>query len=142
MLRRSYEWAQQVQFKRTSNLGDVIIPVAAVPDDGTTKEYASKVYPAPAGSEVAEALKNAAEETKVRYHVGMVRTTDAFYGASDFDGIVERYQELGILSFEMECAAVFTVAKLRGLKAGAVLGVVRNIVTEKLKFSIFSSLTL
>ena len=31
----------------------------------------------------------------------------------------------------MECAAVFTVAKLRGLKAGAVLGVVGNIVTEK-----------
>jgi uridine phosphorylase len=71
-----------------------------------------------------------------------IRTNDAFFGASDFAGIVKRYQRLGILSFEMECAAVFTVAKLRGLKAGAVLGVVRNIVTEKLKFSIFSSLTL
>jgi uridine phosphorylase len=31
----------------------------------------------------------------------------------------------------MECAAVFTVAKLRGLKAGAVLGVIGNIVTEQ-----------
>jgi uridine phosphorylase len=31
----------------------------------------------------------------------------------------------------MECATVFTVAKLRGLKAGAVLGVVGNIVTGK-----------
>lgn len=45
--------------------------------------------------------------------------------------LVKRYQQSGILSFEMECAAVFTVAKLRGLKAGAVLAVVGNIVTEK-----------
>jgi len=51
----------------------------------------------------------------VRYHIGEGRTNDAFYAALDFEGIVKRYQQLGILSFEMECAAVFTVAKLRGL---------------------------
>ncbi len=112
-------------------LGDVLIPVAAVRDDGTTKEYVNDDYPADASSEVVGALKNAAEEAEVRYHVGMVRTNDAFYGARDFEGIVKRYQQSGILSFEMECAAVFTVAKLRGLKAGAVLAVVRNIATEK-----------
>jgi uridine phosphorylase len=111
--------------------GDVIIPDAAVRADGTTKEYATEVYPAPASSEVAEALKNAAEETKVRYHVGVIRTNDAFYGAPDFGGTVKSYQQSGILSFDMECAAVFTVAKLRGLKAGAVLDVIGNIVTEQ-----------
>ena len=105
-------------------LGDVIIPVATVRDDGTTKEYVGAEYPAIASSEVAGALKKAAEEGKVRDHVGVVRTNDAFYGTPDFEGIVKRYQRFGVLSFEMECAAVFTVAKLRGLKAGAVLGVV------------------
>jgi uridine phosphorylase len=112
-------------------LGDVIVPEATVRDDGTTKEYAGAEYPAVASSEVVEALKKAAEEAKVRYHAGVVRTNDAFYGAPDFKGIVERYQRLGVLSFEMECAAVFTVARLRGLKAGAVLGVVGNLIKNE-----------
>ena len=118
-------------------LGDVIIPVATVRDDGTTKEYVGAEYPAVANSKVTSALVKSAEEVKVkeekgmRFHVGMIRTNDAFYGAPDFEEIVKRYQKLGVLSFEMECAAVFTVARLRGLRAGAVLGVVGNIVTKR-----------
>ena len=42
-------------------LGDVIIPVATVPDDGTTKDYADDVYPAITSSEIAGALKNVAK---------------------------------------------------------------------------------
>jgi len=45
-------------------LGDVIIPVAAVRDDGTTKEYVNDDYPADASSKVVEALKKAAEDAK------------------------------------------------------------------------------
>jgi uridine phosphorylase len=41
--------------------GDVIILVAAVRDDGTTKDYADDVYPAIASSEIAEALKKVAK---------------------------------------------------------------------------------
>ena len=114
-------------------LGDVIIAEATVRDDGTTKEYTGEEYPAIANSDVVKALLKSAEEVKeergMNFHVGIVRTNDAFYGAPDFRGIVERYQRLGVLSFEMECSAVFTVARLRGLKAGAVLGVVGNIAT-------------
>lgn len=112
-------------------LGDVIIPEATVRDDGTTKEYISKEYPAVASSVAVETLKKAAKEAKVGYHIGVVRTNDAFYGAPDFESIVTRFQKAGVLSFEMECAAVFTVARLRGLKAGAVLGVVGNIATDE-----------
>jgi uridine phosphorylase len=42
-----------------------------------------------------------------------VRTNDAFYGASDFEGVMQNNQKLGVLSFEMECSAIFTVAGLR-----------------------------
>ena len=116
-------------------LGDVIIAEATVRGDGTTKEYTGEEYPAIANSDVVKALLKSAEEVKeergMNFHVGIVRTNDAFYGAPDFGGIVERYQRLGVLSFEMECSAVFTIARLRGLKAGAVLGVVGNIVTKE-----------
>ncbi len=112
-------------------LGDVIIPEAAVRDEGTTKEYIRAGYPAVADARLVAALRNSAEEAEVRYHVGIVRTNDAFYGASDFEGVMKNYQKLGILSFEMECSALFTVARLRGLRAGAVLGVVGNLVTNE-----------
>ena len=41
--------------------GDVIILVAAVRADGTTKEYVGDVYPAITSSEIARALKNVAK---------------------------------------------------------------------------------
>jgi uridine phosphorylase len=67
-------------------IGDVLISVAAVRDDETTKEYVGAEYPAVASSEVVGALKNAAEEVKVRYHAGEVRTNDAFFGTRDSGG--------------------------------------------------------
>ena len=112
-------------------LGDVIIPVATVRDDGTTKEYIGAGYPISASSKVTNSLVKTAEELKIKYHKGMVRTNDAFYGGYGFENIVRRYEREGILSFEMECAAIFTVAKIRELKAGAVLGVVGNIVKDE-----------
>ena len=42
-------------------LGDVIILVAAVRADGTTKEYVGDVYPTITSSEIARALKNVAK---------------------------------------------------------------------------------
>ncbi|MDI6810395.1 MAG: hypothetical protein QMD80_01725 [archaeon] len=56
-----------------------------------------------------------------------MRTNDAFYGEKRFGAVVEKYRRAHVLSFKMECSAVFTVARLRGLHAGAVLGVVGNI---------------
>ena len=109
-------------------LGDVIIVEAAVRDDGTTREYINVEYPAVASFDVVEALRRSAREHGVRHHVGIVRTDDAFYGDPHFESTVKKYKEAGVLSFDMECAAVLTVARLRRLRAGAVLGVVGNIV--------------
>ncbi len=66
-------------------LGEIILPAAAVRGDGTTKEYVGNRALAGANSEVVAALRKSAEEAKVSYHVGTVRTNDAFYAASDFE---------------------------------------------------------
>ena len=114
---------------RRIKIGDVIIAEAAVRDDGTTKEYINVGYPAVASFDIVEALKKAAREQGVRHHVGIVRTNDAFYGAANLESIVNKYKEAGVLSFDMECSAVFIAARLRGgMKAGGVLGVVNNVV--------------
>jgi uridine phosphorylase len=111
-------------------VGDVIIADSAVRSDGTTLEYVTKEYPAVASIDITNALIKSAQELDMRYHVGTVRTTDSFYGER-VRKTVERYRELNVLGFEMECSAIFTISRLRGLRAGAVFAVTGNLITGK-----------
>lgn len=119
--------------------GSVIIPNATVRDEGTTLEYIPKEFPAVADYSVVTALAQAAKEKRQKYFVGINRTHDAFYGNQN--AIIkwgkylneERWKsnDTPILSSEMECAALFVIASLRGVQAGAILAV--NSEPESLK---------
>jgi len=118
-------------WRRNIPLGSLIIPIACVRDEGTTKEYMPLEFPAVADLEVTNALKVSAQKKRARYFIGINRTHDAFYGI--FDSIKRwgtylsdkrwRPYDTPILSSEMECAALYVIASLRGVKAGAVLAV-------------------
>jgi uridine phosphorylase len=82
---------------------------------------------------VLDALRAAATELGTRHHVGTVQTKDSFYGemepqrmpvAADLEQRWRAWIGAGGLASEMECAALFTVAAVRGVRAGAVLAVV------------------
>jgi uridine phosphorylase len=108
-------------------IGDLIIAISAVPEDGTSRSYVNFEPFCPTASfKVINALIRAAELERARYHVGVVRSSDAFY-AEDPDTI-KKWERRGILAFEMEDAAVFTVAMLRGANAGAIHLVNGNLV--------------
>jgi purine-nucleoside phosphorylase len=97
--------------------GDLIIPNAAFCGDGTTREYGLSGN-VEANTKVAAALVKAAKKLGVRYFVGTNRTHDAFYEPT------ENFVKLagkGFVSSEMECSAVFAIAKIRNIRAGAVL---------------------
>lgn len=112
-------------------LGSLIIPTACVRDEGTTKEYMPPEFPAVADLGVANALRESAKRQRVRYFVGINRTHDAFYGADVSIkkwGMYMNDLRLGrcdspIISSEMETAALFLIASLRGVQSGAVLAV-------------------
>ncbi|MGD0978017.1 MAG: nucleoside phosphorylase [Candidatus Bathyarchaeia archaeon] len=99
-------------------VGDIVIAPAAVRGDGTSRNYVPIEYPAVADFNVTGALFQAAQESKRKVHFGPVLTTDAFYG--DVDDL-KRWRRLDVLSVEMECSAIFVVAKLRKVRAGAIL---------------------
>jgi len=105
-------------------VGDIVIATAAVRADGTSKVYAPAGYPAVADFSVASALVEAAEKLGVKVHVGKVVSTDAFYAGS-----YNIWSRARALSVEMECSAIFTIAGLKGLKAGAILAVDGNLAT-------------
>jgi uridine phosphorylase len=99
-----------------------VIATGAVRDEGLTKELIPPQYPAISDIDVTQALKRAAKESGHRYHVGLYRTGDAFYGL-DAEKTFSIWKKAGIKIFEMEAAALLTIASLRGVRAGAIVAV-------------------
>ncbi len=103
---------------------DLVVATAAVPVDGTTRQYLGGDPFAPVGDlDVTNALRDAAESSGLRTHTGLIVSEDAFYRqASDW----ETWRDRGVLAVEMEAATIFTVALLRRLRAGCVCLVVND----------------
>ena len=121
--------------------GDLIVPVAAVRRDGTTDRYLPLEYPSFADPEVHMALIEACERLGYRYHLGIVASVGSFYlgqerpvtggfWQSAADGVIEDLRKAGVACLEMECAALFLLARLFGMRSGAVLGAVANRATN------------
>lgn len=116
-------------------MGDVVIPTASVRDEGTSRYYAPKKYPAVADYRVVSALAAAARKAGNTVHTGIIRTTDGFYASQRIEKYVARYNEIGVLSVEQEVAAILTVASCRGCYAGATLLAIGNLVTGEHSFN-------
>jgi uridine phosphorylase len=135
--------------KKEISPGSIIIPLAAIREEGTTKEYLPPEFPAIADRYVVQALERAAKLNKYRYFIGINRTHDGYYGqAINIKNWGSVYLDprmkdwpYPLLSSEMECAPIFLISLLRGVKAGAVLAVnsypedLRDIVLGKQKFA-------
>jgi len=111
--------------QRGIEIGDMVVANGAAKDEGTTKRYENATVPAVADYEVLSALVDAAEENDEDVHVGPVATDDAFYAEGPY---VDDWEAAGLLSVEMEAAAVFTLARRKGLRAGAICTVDGNLV--------------
>jgi len=107
-------------------IGDMVVATAAAKDEGTTKRYEAAEYPAVADYEVLSALVDSAEAAGEDVHVGPVATDDAFY--AETDEYVDDWEDAGLLAVEMEAAAVFSLARRKGLRAGAICTVDGNLV--------------
>jgi len=112
--------------QRGIEIGDVVVATGAAKDEGTTKRYEAVEYPAVPDYEVLSALVDAAEDNDEAVHVGPIATDDAFY-AEDGAYFTDR-EAAGILAVEMEAAALFTLARRKGLRAGAICTVDGNLI--------------
>jgi uridine phosphorylase len=112
-------------------IGDIILTVGGVRDEGVSHTYAPAIYPAIADPDLLASLREAAREAGVAAHVGLVRSTDSFYEGERKQEIIEQWQALGVLAFEMESSALFTVARVLGYRAGSILVPGTNLITSK-----------
>ena len=110
--------------------GDIIINTAALRNDGTTRAYVPDTFPAAADHFLTHALIESAMELKQTQsfdlHVGLNACDDAFY--AETPEWINNLARFNLLNVEMESAAIFTVAHLRGLSAAMVCGVSGNLV--------------
>ena len=117
---------------RSAHSGDLAISLAAARFERISEAYAPLGYPAVSDPSVFRALVEAARERGVPFHTGITATVGTFYpeqGRPGFAGRVtassdpfhfREFARLRILNVEMECATMFTMASIFGLKAGAV----------------------
>jgi purine-nucleoside phosphorylase len=94
---------------RGVRLTDLVVATSAAPVDGSTATYLhGDPYAPVADFELTRALVDAAKARGVTAHVGQVATVDVFYNP-DAD-YVSKWRSRNILGFEMEAAALFTLA--------------------------------
>ncbi len=118
--------------KEGIKLADLVISTAAVRMETTSSHFVVDGYPASAHHEVILALVEAARRNGFPYHLGLTATAPGFYGAQarNVPGFKPRDSELprklaemNVANFEMEASVLFTLAMLRGFRAGAVCAV-------------------
>ena len=107
-------------------IGDMVVATAAAKDEGTTKRYEAEAVPAVADHDAVSALLAGARSRDEDVHVGAIATDDAFY--AETEEYVRRWEDAGLLAVEMEAAALFTLARRKGLRAGAICTVDGNLV--------------
>lgn len=132
--------------RKDQKVGDLVISTGAVRLEGTSRDFVIPEYPAIAHYEVVMALIQAAEELKMRYHVGITASTDTFYTGqgrpayNDYfpsfkEHIFRDMQAAGVQNFEMEAATLFTITSIFSKRAGAVCCIVANRVTDEFEIN-------
>lgn len=115
--------------------GDLVIANSAIRMEGTSREYAPLEYPAVADFQVLQALVQAAENQKERYHVGVVQSKDSFFGQHEPEVMPVSYEltdkwqawlRMGCLASEMESAALFIAGSFLRVRVGACFLVLAN----------------
>ncbi len=109
--------------------GAVVVATAAVREDGLTDLLVPPGYPAVADPWLTLTLEDAARAAGVgedRLRRGVVYSNAAFYPHDVLGPRLELWQRAGCVAVEMEAAALFVVAGLHGVAAGAVLAIDGN----------------
>ncbi|PKM64929.1 MAG: uridine phosphorylase [Firmicutes bacterium HGW-Firmicutes-20] len=109
---------------------DGVICTAAVRDEGTTIHYVPIEYPAVADRHLVDALAKAVKKNGKNYIEGIAQTKDSYYGQHEpfnmpnEDRLVSRWkawERSNVVCSEMESAALFVVASIKGARAASIM---------------------
>ena len=102
-------------------LGSTVVVTDAVREEGTSYHYLPAGAPTCADPEISARLLHSAAACGANPVRGPTWTTDAPF--RETAGAIERHQAAGVAVVEMEAAAIFAVAQVRGVRAGLLVAV-------------------
>mgnify|MGYP000474588613 CR=1 FL=1 len=100
-------------------VGHIVVPSAAVRDEGTSYHYLPPSRDVSASPDAVAAIEAVLQRDNVPYVVGKTWTTDAIYRETPTKVALRRAE--GCITVEMEAAAFFAVAQFRGVTFGQIL---------------------
>lgn len=100
-------------------MGHIVIPTAAVRDEGTSYHYLPPGREATPSPEGIRAIERALARHQIAWVTGKTWTTDAFYRETAEK--IKRRKAEGCVTVEMEASAFFAVAQFRGVTIGQML---------------------
>jgi purine-nucleoside phosphorylase len=124
-------------------LGDMIVGITAVPADSTAMHLVDNEPHCPTASwNLVHEAVHVAKHSDEKLHIGPIVSSDLFYNPNE--GQYERWSARGVLAVEMEAAALFTVAAIRGVESACFLtvsdimveGVFTRITDDELKAAV------
>lgn len=115
-------------FSEEVKIGDYVIPTgASYNHGGLFGQYLNEKVSIAATPDfsLSSRLIEVVKRKGLRYHLGDIFSSDAFY-AEDHD-FAKRWRQRGSIAVEMECATLFFLSKIRGLKSAALLVISDNL---------------
>jgi AMP nucleosidase len=106
--------------KKKNNVGDLILPIAAIRGEGTSNDYMPPEVPALPAFALQKAISTTIREHNQDYWTGTVYTTNR--RVWEHDNKFKKYLKmLRAMAIDMETATIFTTAFKNEMPAGALL---------------------
>jgi len=116
--------------KKEINTGDLIISTGVCKEERATTAYVPPGFVSAPSFDVTRALIDSAKASKKKFFYGATMCTDAFYAKSHRKQMIE-WSKMGVIGSEMESSMLFTIARLRGVKAGMIFYAGLNITRKQ-----------
>jgi len=106
--------------KKKNNLGDLILPIAAIRGEGTSNDYMPEMVPSLPSFAMQKAVSTTIRDHERDYWTGTVYTTNRRVWEHD-TRFKKKLKKARAMAVDMETATIFTVAFANKIPAGALL---------------------
>jgi AMP nucleosidase len=106
--------------KKKNNVGDLILPIAAIRGDGTSNDYFPPEVPALPSFALQKAISTTIRDYERDYWTGTVYTTNRRVWEHD-DNFKEYLKKIRAMAIDMETATIFSIGFYNHIPTGALL---------------------
>jgi len=106
--------------KKVNNVGDLILPIAAIRGEGTSNDYFPQEVPALPSFALQKAISTTIRDYSLDYWTGTVYTTNRRVWEYDED-FKDYLRKIRVMAIDMETATIFTTGFYNRIPTGALL---------------------